>query len=67
MQLAKTKIMVIIDEVDANDYSMEVRVPEIAFPIVVGTKGSVIREIERESGATLDLNRGKRVVVVRGK
>ncbi len=52
---------------EMTDYSCEVSIPDDgAYPLLVGIKGSIIRELEEKSGCRIEFNRVKRVAVLRG-
>lgn len=50
-----------------NSFVLEVSVPSAAFPIVIGSKGATIRELQQNSGCRLDLDRNRLMAILKGR
>lgn len=66
VEKAKLLILNQLEEFEARDYSVDMRVPEAALPALIGPKGATIRSLEEKSEAKIDVNRGKKLVTLRG-
>jgi GTPase Era involved in 16S rRNA processing len=64
----KVQVKQFLKEEDDRNYKLEIPIPSnAAFPVIIGPKGATVRDIQEMSGCKMDLNRDKRVVVLRGR
>lgn len=63
---AKARILEFIHEEEKNNSVLEVSVPPLSYPVIIGTKGSIAKEIQTKTGCRLELDRTRQVVILRG-
>jgi polyribonucleotide nucleotidyltransferase len=68
IEAVKVQVKQFLKEEDDRNYKLEIPIPSnAAFPVIIGPKGATVRDIQEMSGCKMDLNRDKRVVVLRGR
>lgn len=63
---AKAKILEFIREEEKSNSLLEVSVPPLSYPVIIGTKGSIAKEIQTKTGCRLELDRNRQIVILRG-
>lgn len=54
------------DEADRS-HELVMLIPRMAFPVIIGRQGSVIRELQSQSGCRIDLDNSKGIATLRGR
>jgi polyribonucleotide nucleotidyltransferase len=67
MERVQDMMKAFLKEEHDRNYKLEVLIPMAAFPLIIGAKGATVKEIQEKSGCKLDLNRDRRMVVLRGR
>lgn len=64
---AKEAIEKIAAEEQANSFEIHISASPQALPLVIGTKGSNIKEVQNQTGCKIGINRNENVIILRGK
>ena len=63
---AKIRILAFINEEEKNNHVLEVSVPPLSYPVIIGPKGTIAKDIQIKTGCRLELDRNKQIVILRG-